>query len=190
MLFHASLGVRLDEVEAKAFALVRREGEAKLAQLKAVTGLPTRGAAEVAERLATQKLIDPVGTGGRYALAEHLREYLGGTEHTDPQKRNLAPAQVDNGRAHLATATVEMLSELSETQWKIVEYCDVPRQLTELLVVLDVANRGYFRKHHLNPLIRAGIIATMNPSKPHAPNQRYVITDAGAALKARRAGGR
>ena len=75
MLFQASLGVHLEEAEARAFALVRREGEAKLVQLKAVTGLPAREAAEVAERLATRKLIDPVGTGGRYALAEHLREH-------------------------------------------------------------------------------------------------------------------
>lgn len=74
MLFQASLGVHLEEAEARAFALVRQEGEAKLAQLKAVTGLPAQEAAEVAERLATRKLIDPIGTCGRYALAEHLRE--------------------------------------------------------------------------------------------------------------------
>ncbi len=39
MLFQAGLGVRLDEAEARAFAFVRREGEATRSQLRAVTGL-------------------------------------------------------------------------------------------------------------------------------------------------------
>ena len=54
---------------------------------------------------------------------------------------------------------------------------------------LGVCHRSYFRRTHLNPLIRAGVVAMTNSEKPRASNQRYVVTDAGARLKARRADG-
>ena len=73
MLSQAGLGVRLGEAEAKALAFIRREGGAIPSQLRAVTGLSGLDAAAVAERLAAQRLIEAVGAGGRYALAEHLR---------------------------------------------------------------------------------------------------------------------
>ena len=70
-----------------------------------------------------------------------------------------------------------------------MELCDAPRSLTEIVDVLGFARRDYFKKRHLDPLIRAGVIAMTNPEKPRASNQRYVLTEAGAALKAHRAGG-
>ena len=158
------------------------------------------------ERLTARRLIEPVGSGGRrYALAEHLKEHLDQTDLvtdqvdtpmprlvTDQVGRppgNLVTAQVDNGRTDLSTAQVEPLAELSETHWKIVEYCDAPRRLAEIMAALDVANRGHFKKRHLNPLIRAGVVAMTRPDRPNHPDQAYALTDAGAALKARRVGG-
>ena len=198
MLFQAGLGVRLDEAEARALAFVRREEEATRSQLRAVTGLSGPDAAAVAERLAAQRLIEPVGTGGRYALAEHLK---GRTDRIDTGHTDLVTAQVDDGRTDLSTAQVhrpptdlstaqvEPLAELSETHWAIMDCCDVPRPLTEIMAALDVANRGHFKKHYLDPLIRAGVVAMTHPDRPNRPDQAYVLTEAGAALKARRADG-
>ena len=312
ILLQTNLGVRLTDEQARAFAFICRDGEATLAQLKAVTGLPGPDAAAVAERLATQRLIEPVGAGDRYALAEHLRERFGWTGqvgeqvdagrtdmvtdqvgadtpdlsteqvangctdlstdqvdhpqenlvtdqvgrptpdlptgqvdpptpdlpsrqvgpptpdlptsqvgpptpdlHTDqvgPDPADLSTEQVDKGRTDLSTnqvgadtpdlstaqihrqrsdlssAQFEPLAKLSATQRKIPEYCDVPRRLAEIMDTLGVASRGHFMKHHLDPLIRAGIVAMTNPGNPRASNQRYVVTDAGARLKARLAG--
>jgi ATP-dependent DNA helicase RecG len=53
---------------------------------------------------------------------------------------------------------------------------------------LDISSRGYFKAHHLDPLIAGEVIRMTNPDKPRASNQRYVLTEAGAALKARRLG--
>ena len=252
ILFQTSLGVHLTDEQARAFAFICRDGEATLVQLKAVTGLPGPDAVAVAERLATQRLIEPVGTGGRYALAEHLRERFGWTGqvgeqvdadrtdmvtdqvgadtpdlstgqvgcpqenlvtaqvdrptpdlpssqigpptpdlHTDqvgPDPADLSTEQVHRPPSDLPSAQVEPLTKLSATQWKILEYCDVPRRLAEIMDTLGAASRGHFMKHHLDPLIRAGIVAMTNPGNPRASNQRYVVTNAGARLKARRAG--
>ena len=193
MLFQAGLGVGLDEAEARVFAFVRREGEATMAQFKAVTGLSGPDAAEVAERLATQRLIEPLGTGGRYALAEHLREPLARTDQVDAQvdadRADLITAQVDRARGNLSTAQVEPLAELSKTHRAIIHYCDVPRRLTEVMAALGFANRGHFKKHHLDPLVSAGVVAVTHPNQPNHPDQAYVLTEAGAALKARQVNG-
>lgn len=181
MLFQASLGISLDEAEAKAFAFVRREGEATMAQFKAVTGLSGPDAAAVAERLATQRLIKHFGNGGRYALAEHLTEPFG--------LANQIGAQVDADRADLSTAQVEPLAELSETHRAIMDYCDVPRRLTDVMATLGAADRGHFKKHHLDPLVRAGVVAVTHPNQPDHPDQAYVLTEAGTALKARHVNG-
>ena len=240
ILFQKNLGVRLTDEQARAFAFICRDGEATLAQLKAVTGLPGPDTVKVAERLETQRLIDSVGGAGRYVLAEHLREgdgpsSRGGarvdrgqvdlpTGQVGPPTPDLPARQVDRPRGNLFTGQVdadrpdlsseqvgadtsdlssaqvhrppadlsgeqvESLTELSATQWKILEYCDVPRRLAEIMDALGVASRGHFMKHHLDPLVRAGIVAMTNPGKPRASNQRYVVTEAGARLKAHRAG--
>ena len=264
ILFQESLGVRLTDEQARAFAFICRDGEATLAQLKAVTGLLGPDTVKVAERLETQKLIDSVGAAGRYALAEHLREGAGPsgrggarvdrgqvdlpTSQVGPPTPDLPTRQVDrptpdlvndqadvpeagldtdqvemgapdlvSDQVHqpsvdlsceqvdrptpdlptrqvglpmpdLPTSQVDQLTELSATQRRIVEFCDAPRSLAEIVDVLGFARRDYFKKHHLDPLIRAGIVAMTNPEHPRASNQRYVVTEAGARLKAHRAG--
>ncbi len=84
------------------------------------------------------------------------------------------------GHVHPAKA----LAVLSTTQRGIVAYCDVPRLLAEIMDNLGVANRGHFKKTHLDPLIRDGLIVMTNSAKPRAPGQRYILTEAGLKLRA------
>ena len=185
-IFQAQLGVHLTDEQARVFAFVCQEGQITLPQIKAVTGLSTPDAAEIAGRLVTQKLIEPIGTGGRYALAEHLGERLGRSDQVRSKQGDLSTAQVEPDSSDLSTAQVEPLTELSAIQWKIIEFCDVPRRLAEITVTLGVSSRGYFKKTHLDPLIRGRVVVMTNPDKPRASNQRYVVSDAGAKLKVRR----
>ena len=114
-IFQAQLGVHLTDEQARVFAFVCQEGQITLQQIKAVTELSTLDAAEIADRLVTQKLIEPIETSGRYALAEHLGERPGRSD------------QVRSKQGDLSTAQVEPLAGLSAIQWKIIEFCDVPR---------------------------------------------------------------
>ena len=283
-LFQASLGVRLDEAEARTFAFACREGRLRPRDVRAVTGLPGADVQAVLERLVAQALISRLEGAGVpvFAVAWHLAGRIGrdsvgpldlgtdqvrqptpdlGTDqagrptpdlptgqvdpptpdlparqvaqptsdlhtrkvcppapdlHTDqvghPQE-NLVTAQVEADRPDLSgaqvhrpsadlptsqvgpptpdlpTGQVDRLTELSATQRRIVELCDAPRSLAEIVDVLGFARRDYFKKRHLDPLIRAGVIAMTNPEKPRASNQRYVLTEAGTALKAHRVNG-
>ena len=46
-----------------------------------------------------------------------------------------------------------------------------------------MSHRSHFRRQHLKPLLEAGLVRMTNPGKPRAPNQKYALTDAGAAVK-------
>ena len=146
-------------------------------------------------------LFRTIEAGRKYALAEHLEDRFRQTDQADtrdedlvsaqvqPKPPDLSTAQVEGHSNDLSTAQVPPLTELSAIHWKIIDLCDVPRRLGDILEALGVINRGYFKKRYLDPLIKSGIVAMTNPEKPRASNQQYVITEAGAQLKARRMSG-
>ena len=194
-LFQAELGVHLTDEQARAFAFICRDGKATLSQLKTVTGLSAAETVAVADRLVTQGLVERYGGGESHVLAEHLRQRLGGSGHVGsdqsglvsdqvgPRPESLFTAQADRPSGSLFTAQAEPLTELSANQRKIIEFCDIPRSLTAIMNALGVAGRGYFKRRHLDPLLRGGVLRMTHPDQPKHPNQAYVLTDAGAKLK-------
>ena len=52
------------------------------------------------------------------------------------------------------------------------------------MTTLGVSGRWYFRKRHLDPLLRGGVLRMTHPDQPSHPDQAYVLTEAGLALKA------
>ena len=49
-----------------------------------------------------------------------------------------------------------------------------------------VKHRTHFRRTHLMPFTQGGIVTLTNPDNPRAVSQRYVLTEAGIALRAAR----
>ena len=213
LLFQAELGVHLDDGEARAFAFACRHGRLRPRDVRAVTGLSGAGVQAVLDRLAIQALISPLEGDATpvFVLAEHLVERLGRTDRADDlvgagtpglvtdQARSgqedlstaqtigpsssLSTAQADRTPGSLFTAQAGPLTELSANQRKIIEICDIPRNLTVIMNALGVAGRGYFKRRHLDPLLRGGVLRMTHPDQPKHPNQAYVLTDAGAKLK-------
>jgi ATP-dependent DNA helicase RecG len=232
MLFQSSLGVRLSDQEARAFAYVCRKREVTIFELKAVTNLSGPEVRKIADRLCVQVLLKPINKGEHYAIADHLRDrFLPKQDRTDIEKEkpepgnllreqvgdratdslraqvgawptNLCPEQVDKnkvdllteqvdaGPADLFTEQVEPLKSLSETQWRIVAICEVPRTLAEIMAEFGLSNRGNFKVRHLDPLIKSNLIRMTNPGKPRAANQKYVLTETGIRLKINRPKGK
>lgn len=194
LLFQASLGVRLDEAEAKVFALACREEWLRLRDVLAVTGRTRAIAEAILERLVVQNLIAPLGTGQTpvFVVAKHLRGRFGqideGEDQNDSKTMGLVTNTAKSGRADFANEKVEPLTELSATQQKILEVCDIPRSLMAIMNELGVTSRGYFKKRYLDPLLRGGVLRMTHSEQPNHPHQAYVLTDDGAKLKARRLG--
>ena len=215
VLFQASLGVHLNEAEARAFAFVCREGRLRPRDVRAVSGLSGADARAVLERLAVQGLVSPLGGAETrvFGVAERLAGRLGRTDRADdlagtgapglvtdqanPESKRLVTDQAGPGpgrlvtdqaqsrQEDLSTAQAEPLTELSANQRKIIEICDIPRSLTAIMTALGVSGRWYFRKRHLDPLLRGGVLRMTYPDQPSHPDQAYVLTDTGARLKAR-----
>ena len=189
ILFQASLGVRLTDEQARAFAFVCREREMTLSQIKAVTGLPGPDAITLAEHLTRQVLIKPVEPGRRYVLAEHLTEHPALTDQDDAEKGDLVTDQVDAVTESLVSDQAQRLQSLTEHQWKIVIFCDVPRSVAAMMDELGLTHRTFFRRNHLEPLLRGGVLRMTHPEQPNHPDQAYVLTEDGVKLKARRVNG-
>ena len=74
----ASLGLQLNDNEAKAFALACREDRLSLRDVRSLTGKWVRDARAVLDSLASKGLIVPIEHAREpvYALADHVRELL------------------------------------------------------------------------------------------------------------------
>lgn len=202
LLLQASLGVHLSEDEARTFAYACRQRVITPSDITAITGQRGAAARQIANRLCTQLLLATDDSGEHYVLAEHLRERFSGqanqhtvlsaddigrtTQQGHTAGQNLSTEQVGRQTRDLSTEQVQPLTSLSETQWRIVAFRDIPRTLNEIMTKLGMGSRGHFKNRHLDPLIRGGVVRMTNPDKPQASNQRYVLSEVGAQLKAQR----
>lgn len=203
LLFQAQLGVHLSDVQAKLFAYACRSGQVTITDAKAVSGQNGLEARKLLEYLVVQVLLQPIESGLRYQIAEHLqgrfalagdnnlvtdqvvvgRTDLVNTQIVDTGSRS---DQVGHETRDLVIDQVKVLTKLSEIQWSIVMRCEAPRGVTELMEELRVTHRTFFRRKHLRPLLDGGVIQMTNPDNPQASNQKYVLTAAGMVLKTRR----
>ena len=56
--------------------------------------------------------------------------------------------------------------------------------MTEIMGELGLTHRTFFRRNHLEPLLASGVLRMTHPDQPKHPDQAYVLTEAGARLKA------
>ena len=203
LLFQAQLGVHLTDPQAKIFAYACRRRRVRLSDAKMVTSLPGPDAQGVLDQLVTQVLLARGGAGEAlyYSLADHLiGRYATGAKSDQavgPEPRLVtdqppkAAESPENGEEEAAKATGEgppstALKELSATQWKIVLHCEAPRSTADIMEHVGVTHRSFFRRKHLEPLIKAGVLQMKHPDNPNHPEQAYVLSETGVKLKALR----
>jgi len=200
-----ALGATLTEPQARVFAFASREDEVTLSQIGLVAGVSSEEAVGLARHLVTQALFRRVGQG-RYALAGHVRDHaatLGQAESSipgdgeqpsdsgqlvgsgpprgdgPPSETGLVTDQAAAPKEGLVTAAVTNLTEHQKT---IMINCDVPRTRAELMERTGLNHRAFFRRKHLDPLVRAGLIRMTRPEEPTHPDQAYVVTEPGLAF--------
>ncbi|MGO7417470.1 RNA-binding domain-containing protein [Rhizobium ruizarguesonis] len=193
LLAQASLGVHLSEHEAVVFAFLLRDGQVDLADIKALTGLAGAQALDLAQRLTVQVLIEPLGEAAHtWRLVPHLRaRFVAGAAENTVENQSLGTEMVGTGATDQVTEQVapdqaeldRSLDRLTEVQWRIVGYADVPRSLAELMAHAGYRQRPHFVTTHLEPLLTGGVLRPTIPDKPRSSRQRYVLTEAGIQLK-------
>ena len=92
-------------------------------------------------------------------------------------------------KPRLVTDQAQPLRSLTDVQLKILMFCDVPRSMADIMNELGLTHRTFFRRAHLEPLLRGGVLRMIHPEQPNHPDQAYVLTETGVELKARRVNG-
>ena len=67
--------------------------------------------------------------------------------------------------------------QASDQVEKLLLYCVKPRLASEIMDLLGLKHRTYFRKTLLNPLLASGRLILTIPDKPTSPKQRYVSVE-------------
>jgi ATP-dependent DNA helicase RecG len=188
LLFQAKLGVHLTEDEAAMFAQIWREGQIWPLEARAVTGLSGIDTDAILNHLVVQRLIEQrEGLQGRhYVLAAHIREMIRTRAEPIPAAKKetiLVSDQASRMDVGLVTDQAQSLTNLTEPQRRIVQFCDSAKPIALIMRHLGVSNRTYFRRAHLDPLVKSGVLKTTFPDSPQHPKQAYVLTDAGLDLK-------
>ena len=58
----------------------------------------------------------------------------------------------------------------------LLEYCEVPQSLGEMMHLLNLKNRASFTRNYLRPLLDRGLLVMTIPDQPNNRHQKYVIT--------------
>ena len=87
--------------------------------------------------------------------------------------KDLLSAQ-DTTRLHKTAQDCTRLhkSNLTETERKIVDFCQVPRTLAEIAEMLGMNNKRWVREKYVTPLIGSWLALTL-PDKPNSRYQKY-----------------
>jgi ATP-dependent DNA helicase RecG len=62
----------------------------------------------------------------------------------------------------------------TQVKKNILDFCVTPKTLREIIDYMGLKNIKHFRKKHLLPLIKQGLLALTQPDKPTSPLQKYV----------------
>ena len=186
-LFQAQLGIRLDGAQARLFAFACRNGGVSLTDAKAVTSRYGPEARKVLDTLVVQRLLRPLGEGHRYGLAEHLVDDRSesaqlGQSASDQVAEGSGNSITDQPGSPAAYSVTPLLTNLNGIQRKVIQLCEVARKQTELMRKMGFTHRTFFRRTHLEPLIRARLIRMTHPDEPNHPDQAHVVTEAGSGL--------
>ena len=171
------LGVHLDAAETRIVDFAESRDEVSLGEMCVIADVTKEEAARAADRLATQRLLEPSGAA-RFRFPERLRSAIVALGHAGSDQVRARPTD-------LVTPTVTK-SDLTDTEALLVAACETPRSMAELMQRVGALHRSHFTRTHLRPLMDAGIVRMTNPENPRAANQRYVLTERGAALRAER----
>jgi ATP-dependent DNA helicase RecG len=161
--------------------------------VKALTGLSGTDARQLVQRLTVQALLVAQGeTGNVFDLAEHLRpRFLTGTPGVPQEHQHVAAElggekSTDQATDQAGAGASELdrpLDRLSDVQWRLIGFADVPRSMAELMTHSGFNHRPHFVTTHLEPLLAGGVLRLTLPDKLRSPKQQYVLTDIGVKLK-------
>ena len=135
-----------------------------------------REANQILSHLVTQTLLVEIEPGVHWELATHLKDRFTQSDQVPSMSESLVTDQPTTHQPNLVTPK---LTKLTKYQRRILNLCEAPRSQTDLMNVFGLSHRTFFKRNHLDPLIKANLIRMTCPDEPNHPNQTYVVTEDG-----------
>ncbi|MDD4126528.1 MAG: putative DNA binding domain-containing protein [Methanomicrobium sp.] len=180
-IFQKETGFNLSDDEARVFVLAVKRGSISPVDVRAVTGKKWHECQEITERLVKEDLI-AAGNDNRFQPSLRIinsiiyeRIKKGITEDIKDISQDDNILDVKAGEE----AIINNDEILTETEYKVLLACHIPRSLKEILEIVDIKSRSYLREKVILSLIEQGLIKMMNPQKPNSPKQKYAATEKG-----------
>jgi ATP-dependent DNA helicase RecG len=196
------IGATLSDPEAAVFLQALRQEALGSLEAASVAGLNPTDTGRLLERLVQQQLLEihPASQGGSFRpkalFKDRATELLGPA--TEPElaptasgRTSLDPGnwvtdQTDQAAANttnlVTDASDQALAGLPATAQAILEFCRVGRGVPAIMEKVGIKHRSFFKKNHLDPLVRAGYLRQTHPDKPRHPEQGYVTSEDGKTL--------
>lgn len=81
---------------------------------------------------------------------------------------------IEKGNKNHTTVNGIVIKLAKEKVEQIINYCIEAKSAAEILELIDMKSKDYFRKSILNPMIEAGLLKLTIPNKPKSPDQKYI----------------
>ena len=179
--FQKETGFNLSDDEARAFVLAVKRGSISAVDVRAVTGKKWRECQEITERLVKEDLI-VAGNDNRFwpssriinsIIYERIKKGIVGEEKERDQTKKVS----DKKKVELFVKDSD--DKLTETEYKVLLACEIPRSTKELLEITRLKNRDHFRKNVIATLIERELLFMVDPKKPKSPLQKYITSKKG-----------
>ena len=152
---------------------------------------PTDQASDQVHARHTSLVTDQVQPRRDDLSTEQVRSKHGNlsTQQAGSEPASLVTDQAGSQPPNSVTDQATGLKSIDEAAWAILNFCDLPRSIADIMGELGLKHRTNFRRNHLEPLLAGGLLRMTHPDQPNHPGQAYVLTETGAALKSRRVSG-
>ena len=67
----------------------------------------------------------------------------------------------------------EKVTKLNDTLNDIIDFCSIPRSMTEIMERIGLKHRYNVKHRYIDPLIEGGFLVMTIPEKPNSRSQKY-----------------
>lgn len=193
---HERIGVQLTDIQARVFVYCLTKPKT-VEQIATEIKLSASEVYPIIDHLARQSLLEtsPEGYSAPEYFTSAIKDLIASLplmeEKSDQVSEKVTKLESKSDQASEKVTKLASESDqaelvaagLKKQQIALIKLLDQPMMMADLVTKLEVSHRTHFRKNHLSPLIKLGVVAQTYPETPNHKMQAYYLTDLGLLVK-------
>lgn len=129
---------------------------------------------KIAKVFRTIGFADELGSGVKN-MYKYTKIYSGGEPELKEDDIFTAYIPIiDITEQQYLTKSIDQVVTKSNDKDKILEFCQEPRKLSEIMKIMNYKHKSNFKKKYINPLLDENKLQMTVPDKPNSQNQKYI----------------